>query len=94
MGTESEHRRLRNRNGQTVPLSNGEFSLLVVLLGAPNRVLSRHELLDMSRLHNDDVYNRSVNTQVMRLRRKLEEIRRTEIHLYRTRRRVFVRRPG
>jgi len=65
-------RRLRNRNGQTVPLSNGEFSLLVVLLGAPNRVLSRHELLDMSRLHNDDVYNRSVNTQVMRLRRKLE----------------------
>jgi two-component system OmpR family response regulator len=65
-------RRLRNRNGQTMPLSNGQFSLLVVLLGAPNRVLSRDELLDMSRLHNDDVYNRSVNTQVMRLRRKLE----------------------
>jgi two-component system OmpR family response regulator len=65
-------RRLRNRNGQTVPLTNGEFSLLVVLLGAPNRVLSRDELLDMSRLHNDDVYDRSVNTQIMRLRRKLE----------------------
>jgi len=65
-------RRLRNRNGQTVPLSNGEFSLLVVLLGAPNRVLSRDQLLDMSRLHKDDVYNRSVDTQVLRLRRKLE----------------------
>jgi two-component system, OmpR family, response regulator len=65
-------RRLTNRDGQAVPLSNGEFSLLVVLLGAPNRVLSRDQLLDMSRLHGDDVYGRSVNTQVMRLRRKLE----------------------
>jgi len=65
-------RRLRNRDGQTVPLGNGEFSLLVVLLGAPNRVLSSDQLLDMSRLHRDEVYNRSVNTQVCRLRRKLE----------------------
>jgi two-component system, OmpR family, response regulator len=65
-------RRLRNREGQVVPLSNGEFSLLVVLLGAPHRILSRDQLLDMSRLHNDDVYNRSVNTQILRLRRKLE----------------------
>src|ERR1700704_363555 len=65
-------RHLKNRDGRAVPLSNGEFSLLVVLLGAPNRILSRDQLLDMSRLHGDDVYNRSVNTQVMRLRRKLE----------------------
>jgi two-component system OmpR family response regulator len=65
-------RRLRNRVGQTVSLSNGEFSLLVVLLGAPNRILSRDQLLDMSRLHSDDVYNRTVNTQILRLRRKLE----------------------
>jgi two-component system OmpR family response regulator len=65
-------RRLRSRDGQAVPLSNGEFGLLVVLLGAPRRILSRHQLLDMSRLHGDDVYNRSINTQIMRLRRKLE----------------------
>jgi two-component system OmpR family response regulator len=65
-------RRLKNRDGEPVPLSNGEFSLLVVLLGAPHRVLSRDQLLDMSRLHGDDVYNRSVNTQILRLRRKLE----------------------
>jgi DNA-binding response OmpR family regulator len=65
-------RRLRSRDGRLVTLSNGEFSLLVVLLGAPDRVLSRDQLLDMSRLHGDDVYNRSVNTQIMRLRRKLE----------------------
>ena len=65
-------RRLRNRDGHDVPLSNGEFSLLVVFLGAPHRILSRDQLLDMSRLHSDDVYNRSVNTQLLRLRRKLE----------------------
>jgi two-component system OmpR family response regulator len=65
-------RRLRDRDGQAVTLSNGEFSLLVVFLGAPHRMLTRDQLLDMSRLHGDDVYNRSVNTQVMRLRRKLE----------------------
>jgi len=65
-------RRLRNRDGKTVLLSNGEFGLLVALLGAPNRILSRDQLLDMSRLHSDDVYNRSVNTQILRLRRKLE----------------------
>jgi len=65
-------RRLTARDGRAVRLSNGEFSLLVVLLGSPNRILSRDQLLDMSRLHNDDVYNRSVNTQVMRLRHKLE----------------------
>jgi two-component system OmpR family response regulator len=65
-------RRLKDRAGEAIPLSNGEFSLLVVFLGAPHRILSRDQLLDMSRLHGDDVYNRSVNTQVMRLRRKLE----------------------
>src|SRR5229473_8143834 len=65
-------RRLTARDGRAVRLSNGEFSLLVVLLGSPHRILSRDQLLDMSRLHGDDVYNRSVNTQVMRLRHKLE----------------------
>jgi DNA-binding response OmpR family regulator len=65
-------RRLKAPAGHLVALSNGEFSLLVVLLGSANRVLTRDQLLDMSRLHGDDVYNRSVNTQILRLRRKLE----------------------
>ncbi len=65
-------RRLRAPDGRVVQLSNGEFSLLVVLLGAANRVLSREQLLEMSRLHGDDVYDRSVNTQILRLRRKIE----------------------
>jgi len=66
-------RRLVARDGRAVPLSNGEFSLLVVLLGAPNRVLSRDQLLDLSRLHNDEVYNRSIDVQILRLRRKIEK---------------------
>ena len=65
-------RRVTTPSGETVALSNGEFSILVVLLGAPDRVLSRDQILDLSRLHNDEVYNRSVDAQIMRLRRKIE----------------------
>src|SRR6202008_3904585 len=65
-------RKLTGRDGKTVALRNGEFRLLVVMLGAPNRILSRDQLLDLSRLHNDEVYNRSIDVQVMRLRRKIE----------------------
>jgi len=65
-------RRLTGKNGKPVPLTNGEFSLLVVLLGAPQRILSRDQLLDLSRLHNDEVFNRSIDVQIMRLRRKIE----------------------
>jgi two-component system OmpR family response regulator len=65
-------RRLAAPDGRTVVLSNGEFSLLVVLLGAAQRILTRDQLLDLSRLHNDEVFNRSVDVQIMRLRRKIE----------------------
>jgi len=65
-------RRLRSPDGRLIDLSNNGFSLLVFFLSAPHRVLSRGQLLDISRLHGDDVYNRSVDMQVMRLRRKLE----------------------
>ena len=65
-------RRLAAADGKQVPLSNGEFALLVVLLGSPQRILMRDQLLDLSRLHNDEVYNRSVDVQIMRLRRKIE----------------------
>jgi DNA-binding response OmpR family regulator len=65
-------RRLAAPGGRTVALSNGEFSLLVVLLGSPHRILSRDQLLDLSRLHNDEVYSRTIDVQIMRLRRKIE----------------------
>jgi DNA-binding response OmpR family regulator len=65
-------RRLAAPGGRVVALSNGEFSLLVVLLGSPHRILSRDQLLDLSRLHNDEVYSRTIDVQIMRLRRKIE----------------------
>jgi two-component system OmpR family response regulator len=65
-------RRLAAPNGNVIVLSKGEFSLLVVLLSAPHRILNRDQLLDLSRLHNDEVYNRAVDIQIMRLRRKIE----------------------
>jgi DNA-binding response OmpR family regulator len=65
-------RRLTGPGARVVPLSNGEFSLLVVLLGSPHRILSRDQLLDLSRLHNDEVYSRTIDVQIMRLRRKIE----------------------
>jgi len=68
-------RRLTAPGGEEVLLSRGEYGLLVVLLGAPHRVLSRDQLLDLSRLHGDEVYNRSVDVQIMRLRRKIERDR-------------------
>jgi two-component system, OmpR family, response regulator len=65
-------RRLHSPDGGTVPLTNAEFNLLAAFLAAPQRVLSRDQLLGMSRLHEDEVYDRSVDTQVGRLRKKLE----------------------
>jgi DNA-binding response OmpR family regulator len=66
-------RRLTSAAGKRVALTNGEFRLLVALLGAPHRILTRDQLLDLSRLHNDEVYNRSIDVQIMRLRRKIEK---------------------
>lgn len=65
-------RRLRDPRGQAVELTNGEFSLLVAFLSAPQRVLSRDQLLELSRLHNAEVYDRSIDVQILRLRRKVE----------------------
>jgi DNA-binding response OmpR family regulator len=65
-------RRLKSPQGETVPTTNSEFNLLVAFLAAPQRVLSREQLLELSRLHDDEVYDRSVDVQVGRLRRKIE----------------------
>ena len=75
-------RRLTTATGETILLTNAEFNLLIALLTAPGRVLSRDQLLGLSRLHNDEVYDRSIDVQVGRLRRKIEaqagELIRTE----------------
>jgi DNA-binding response OmpR family regulator len=65
-------RRLTSPQRGNIALTNSEFNLLVAFLGAPQQVLSRERLLDLSRLHNDEVYDRSIDVQVGRLRRKIE----------------------
>jgi DNA-binding response OmpR family regulator len=65
-------RRLTSPKGEAIPITNSEFNLLVAFLAAPQRVLSREQLLELSRLHDDEVYDRSVDVQVGRLRRKIE----------------------
>jgi DNA-binding response OmpR family regulator len=55
-----------------IPLSSGEFELLLVFAEHPRRVLSRQQLLDLARGETFDAFDRSIDVQVSRLRRKLE----------------------
>jgi DNA-binding response OmpR family regulator len=65
-------RKLTAPDGSRLDLSNGELSLLAAFCGAPQRVLSRDQLLSLSRLHNTEVYDRTIDVQILRLRRKIE----------------------
>jgi DNA-binding response OmpR family regulator len=65
-------RRLTAPDGARVELSNGEFNLLLALCEAPQRALTRDQLLELSRLHGAEVYDRSIDVQILRLRRKIE----------------------
>ena len=64
-------RKLISPSGNEVELTGGEFSLLVAFLNSPRQILSRDQLLEGSRLY-DDVYDRSIDVQILRLRRKIE----------------------
>ncbi len=64
-------RRLTDPNGSPVVLTKGEYALLVAFLDAPQRPLSREHLLQATRVH-EDVFDRSIDVQILRLRRKLE----------------------
>ncbi|HVJ44045.1 MAG TPA: response regulator [Dongiaceae bacterium] len=64
-------RRLTNPDGEPVPLTKGEYSLLTAFLDAPQRPLSREYLLQATRVH-EDIFDRSIDVQILRLRRKLE----------------------
>jgi two-component system OmpR family response regulator len=65
-------RKLTAPDGRKLDLSNGEFSLLTAFCGSAQRVLSRDQLMSLSRLHNAEVYDRTVDVQIVRLRRKIE----------------------
>lgn len=65
-------RELVDAEGVAVPLSTGEYNLLLALVTHPKRVLSRDQLLDLSQGRELAAFERSVDNQVSRLRRKIE----------------------
>lgn len=72
-------RELNDPDGVVIPLSTGEFRLLRAFVERPQRVLSREQLLDLAFENDSDVFDRAVDVQVSRLRRKLERPGQAEI---------------
>lgn len=68
---DTRRRELTNNHGVVVDLSTGEYDLLLSFVEAPQRVLSRDHLLDAARNRVSSVFDRSIDVQVSRLRRKL-----------------------
>jgi len=66
-------RELNSKDDVIVPLSTGEFTLLMALVERPQRVLNRDQLLDIARGRASVAFDRSIDTQVSRLRRKIEK---------------------
>ncbi|MBK3773745.1 response regulator [Azospirillum sp. YIM DDC1] len=65
-------RELRSPDGVLVQLSAGEYDLLVAFVEHPQRVLTRDQLLDLARGRSAVPFDRSIDVQVSRLRRKIE----------------------
>jgi two-component system OmpR family response regulator len=66
-------RELRSAQGVVVNLSSGEFSLLRAFVERPQRVLTRDQLLDYARGPHSDAFDRAIDVQISRLRRKLDD---------------------
>ncbi|HXC27457.1 MAG TPA: response regulator [Stellaceae bacterium] len=66
-------RELHSPSGEDVRLTTGEFELLAAFVNQPNQVLSRDRLLDLSRHREAGPFDRTIDVQVGRLRRKLED---------------------
>jgi two-component system OmpR family response regulator len=69
---DAERRRLLSPEGALVTLSSGEFELLLAFVEHPQRTLSRDQLLDLARGRGPAPFDRSIDVQVSRLRRKIE----------------------
>ena len=65
-------RDLVDDDGVTIPLSGAEYALLIAFLERPQRVLSRDQLLDLARGRAATIFDRSIDTLVSRLRKKIE----------------------
>jgi two-component system OmpR family response regulator len=70
---EVARRQLVSPAGVVTPLSGGEYRLLRIFLDRPQRVLSRDQLLDLTRGREAAPYDRSIDVQVGRLRRRLAD---------------------
>ncbi len=66
-----ESRRL-TCNGQEIPLTTGEFTLLSIFTANPNQVLSRDRLLQLLKGYEHQPFDRSIDVRITRLRRKIE----------------------
>jgi two-component system phosphate regulon response regulator OmpR len=64
--------RLYDAAGQEVPLTSMEFDLLKAFAQHPNRVLSRDQLLDLAHNRESDVFDRSIDVRITRIRKKIE----------------------
>jgi len=64
-------RQLKSPGGATILLTSGEYSLLAAFLDHPQRILSRDQLIEIARGQDADVFDRAVDVQISRLRRKL-----------------------
>jgi DNA-binding response OmpR family regulator len=66
-------RRLYNPRAKQISLTVNEFDVLHSIVATAGRILTRNQLLDMTRRsHNDDVFDRTVDVLILRLRRKIE----------------------
>jgi two-component system OmpR family response regulator len=66
-------RKLTDPEGTVVPISSAEFRLLIAFLDHPRQVLDRDRLLDMVQGREAHLFDRAVDNQVSRLRRKMEQ---------------------
>ena len=66
-------RQLLSQSGEDLRLTRGEFELLATLVNHANQTLSRDQLLDLSRHRQAGPFDRTIDVQVGRLRRKLED---------------------
>jgi len=66
-------RTLSDARGRDIPITSMEFELLKALLDHPNQVLTRDQLLGMTRNREWEPFDRSIDIRITRLRRKLED---------------------
>jgi two-component system OmpR family response regulator len=64
--------RLMSSDGRDVDLTKAEYALLAAFVKQPQRVLSRDQLLDLTRIDGAEVFDRSIDVLILRLRRKIE----------------------